>query len=358
MKKGFWGCEACGAAFKPHPNLDFDGSGNRLIPARDFFLEKKQKRARCSGLPSRFILCRTCRAKPPVWAAFPFASLMRRARHTLRVPCGRLEPGSDPAHARNRGGPRCAVMPSGRQMRRFEGVWWRKRQPAGEHGGAFCGGGFGGRGGASAGRALGKIRKSFRAAMLVALRLNPIRIWISMGAGIASSRRGTSLEKKQKRARCSGLPSRFILCRTCRAKAACLGGVSVCIPRAAGAACSSSTVRQIGTRLWPCASAQGAAPRGAMMRCGRQMRWFEGVWWRFAPAGGRGWRGIVQRWFRRAWWRDTSEKPWAFFPVRTAGYIQRNFGVWLALRSWLTICGGRGALGPQYPLHKRLECRV
>ena len=53
--------------------------GNRLVPARDFFLEKKQKRARCSGLPSRFILCRTCRAKPPVWAAFPFASLMRRA---------------------------------------------------------------------------------------------------------------------------------------------------------------------------------------------------------------------------------------------------------------------------------------
>ena len=61
------------------------------------------------------------------------------------------------------------------------------------------------------------------------LRLKPIGIWISMGSGIASSRR-------QKRARCSGLPSRFILCRTCRAKAACLGGVSVCIPRAAGAA--------------------------------------------------------------------------------------------------------------------------
>ena len=64
------------------------------------------------------------------------------------------------------------------------------------------------------------------------------------------------LEKKQKRARCSGLPSRVILCRTCRAKAACLGGVSVCIPYAAGAACPSCTVRQIGTRLWPCACAQ------------------------------------------------------------------------------------------------------
>ena len=50
-------------AVKAHPNLDFDGIGNRLVPARDFFLEKKQKRARCSGLPSRFILCRTCRAK-------------------------------------------------------------------------------------------------------------------------------------------------------------------------------------------------------------------------------------------------------------------------------------------------------
>ena len=154
MKKGFWGCEACGAAFKPHPNLDFDGIGNRLVPARDFFLEKKQKRARCSGLPSRFILCRTCRAQ-----------------------------------------------------------------------------------------------------------------------------------------------------------AACLGGVSVCIPYAAGAACSSSTVRQIGTRLWPCTSAQGAAPRCAVMRCGRQMRWFEGVWWRFAPSGGRAWRGVLRRWFRWARWWDASEKP-------------------------------------------------
>ena len=52
-----------GAAVKARRNLDFDGIGNRLVPARDFFLEKKQKRARCSGLPSRFILCRTCRAK-------------------------------------------------------------------------------------------------------------------------------------------------------------------------------------------------------------------------------------------------------------------------------------------------------
>ena len=82
----------------------FNGIGNRLVPARDFFLEKKQKRARCSGLPSRFILCRTCRAKPPVWAAFPFASPMRRARHTLRATCGMLEPGSGPAHARNGSG--------------------------------------------------------------------------------------------------------------------------------------------------------------------------------------------------------------------------------------------------------------
>ena len=88
------------------------------------------------------------------------------------------------------------------------------------------------------------------------LRLKPIGIWISMGSGIASSRR-------QKRARCSGLPSRFILCRTCRAKAACLGGVSVCIPHAAGAACSSSTVRHARTRLWPCACAHRGASKGS-----------------------------------------------------------------------------------------------
>ena len=104
---------------------------------------------------------------------------------------------------------------------------------------------------------VGKIKKSFRAARLVALRLKPVRILDFDGIGNRLiPARDFFLEKKQKRARCSGLPSRFILCRTCRAKAACLGGVSVCIPYAAGAAYSSSTVRQIGTRLWPCACAQ------------------------------------------------------------------------------------------------------
>ena len=92
---------------------------------------------------------------------------------------------------------------------------------------------------------------------IAALRLKPIRIWIFDGIGNRLiPARDFFLEKKQKRARCSGFPSRFILCRTCRAKAACLGGVSVCIPYAAGAACSSSTVRHARTRLWPCACAQ------------------------------------------------------------------------------------------------------
>ena len=100
-------------------------------------------------------------------------------------------------------------------------------------------------------------RKAACSKSYCALRLKPIRIWIFDGIrNRLIPARDFFLEKKQKRARCSGLPSRFILCRTCRAKAACLGGVSVCIPRAAGAAYSSSTVRQIGTRLWPCACAQ------------------------------------------------------------------------------------------------------
>ena len=193
-------------------------------------LFRKEAKARAvlglAGVSSRSP-CR--RAKAPVWAAFPFIP-GRRARHTLRVPCGRLEPGSGPAHARNRGGPRCAMMRCGRQMRWLEGVWWRKA-PASEHGRALCGGDSGGRGGASAGEGRW-LREGFL--VLRGLRvpqLKPIRIWISMGSGIASSRRGDFfLEKKQKRARCSGLPSRFILCRTCRAKAACLGGVSVCTP--------------------------------------------------------------------------------------------------------------------------------
>ena len=96
-----------------------------------------------------------------------------------------------------------------------------------------------------------------------ALRLNPIRTWISSVIGNRLiPARDFFLEKKQKRARCSGLPSRFILCRTCRAKAACLGGVSVCIPYAAGAAYSSSTVRHARTRLWPCACAHRGSSKG------------------------------------------------------------------------------------------------
>ena len=137
--------------------------------------------------------------------------------------------------------PRCAVMRIGRQMRWFEGVWWRKRRRRAVIGEGFLG--------------------------LQGLRvpqLKPIGIWIS---GVIGNRlvpaRDFFLEKKQKRARCSGLPSRFILCRTCRAKAACLGGVSVCIPYAAGAACFSSTVRQIGTRLWPYACAHRGASKGS-----------------------------------------------------------------------------------------------
>ena len=40
--------------------------------------------------------------------------------------------------------------------------------------------------------------------------------------------------------------------------------------------------------------AMGVAPRGVMMRIGRQMRWFEGVWWRKRhPAGEHGGRGAV-----------------------------------------------------------------
>ena len=100
-------------------------------------------------------------------------------------------------------------------------------------------------------------RKAACSKSYCALRLKPIRIWIFDGIrNRLIPARDFFLEKKQKRARCSGLPSRVILCRTCRAKAACLGGISVCIPRAAGAACPSRTVRHARTRLWPCACAQ------------------------------------------------------------------------------------------------------
>ena len=45
-------------------------------------------------------------------------------------------------------------------------------------------------------------------------------------------------------------------------QAACLGGISVCIPRAAGAACPSRTVRHARTRLWPCACARRGDSKG------------------------------------------------------------------------------------------------
>ena len=95
----------------------------------------------------------------------------------------------------------------------------------------------------------------------MALRLNPIGIWISSVIGNRLiPARDFFLEKKQKRARCSGLPSRFILCRTCRAKAACLGGVSVCAPE--------RQARHARTRLWPyaCAHRGSSKGRGEAMR--------------------------------------------------------------------------------------------
>ena len=141
------------------------------------------------------------------------------------------------------------------------------------------------------------------------LRLKPIRILIS---GVIGNRlvpaRDFFLEKKQKRARCSGLPSRFILCRTCRAKAACLGGVSVCIPHAAGAACSSRTVRHARTRLWPCACAHRGSSKGrddgeAGGKCGglRGCGGASAGWWASMA-------GVLRRWFRRARWRFAPAK--------------------------------------------------
>ena len=101
----------------------------------------------------------------------------------------------------------------------------------GEGSGALCGDNSGGCGGASR-----RLRVAVEEGILGlrgfrALRLKPIRIWIFDGIGNRLIPAGDFfLEKKQKRARCSGLQSRFILCRTCRAKAACLGGISVCTP--------------------------------------------------------------------------------------------------------------------------------
>ena len=145
VEKGFLGLRGLRTLrLKPIGIWIFDGIGNRLIPARDFFLEKKQKRARCSGLPSRFILCRTCRAKAACLGGVSVCIPRAAARHTLRVLCGILEPGSGPAHARIGAAPR-GVMMRGGQMQRLEGRGWCKHRLR-----------------------VGKIKKSFRAARLVA----------------------------------------------------------------------------------------------------------------------------------------------------------------------------------------------
>ena len=180
------------------------------------------------------------------------------------------------------------MMRCGRQMRWLEGVWLALRAgPAGEYS--------------------GRVRRWF---LRMWWRFAPVkdigkrRAFGSVrlgGAAVKAHPKGFSmvsetrlipardffLEKKQKRAWCSGLPSRFILCRTCRAKAACLGGISVCIPRAAGAACPSCTVRHARTRLWPYACAhRGRVPRERWARGGQQMRRLGRCGSRFAPAAG------------------------------------------------------------------------
>ena len=176
--------------------------------------------------------------------------------------------------------PRCAVMRCGRQMRWLEGVWWRKRRLVGEHGrrsaavvpaGAV----------AQAPAKGGGWRRVFGAARIESTAVKPHRN-LDFRRCRESPRPGAGLlfRKEAKARAVLGLAEPVHPLPHLPRQAACLGGIPVCIPHAAGAAYSSSTVRQIGTRLWPCASAQGAAPRGAVMRIGRQMRWFRRARWR------------------------------------------------------------------------------
>ena len=134
MEKGFWGCGDCGLRLNPIGIWISGVVGNRLVPARDFFLEKKQKRARCSGLPSQFILCRTCRAKAACLVGVSVCIPHAAARHALRAPCGRLEPGSGPAHARKGSGSEVRDDgEAGSKCGGLRGCGGASRQPACEH---------------------------------------------------------------------------------------------------------------------------------------------------------------------------------------------------------------------------------
>ena len=139
-------------AVKAHRNLDFQRYRESPHPGEGLLFRKEAKARAVLGL-----------AEP----VHPLPHLPRQSRlfgrrFRLHPPCGGRgmlfeyrAACSNPALAlrmRARGvAPRCAVMRSGRQMRRFRRARWRKRRLMGEDGGALCCGGSGGRGGASAG---------------------------------------------------------------------------------------------------------------------------------------------------------------------------------------------------------------
>ena len=173
-----------------------------------------------------------------------------------------LEPGSGPAHARNRSGS------EGRDdaKRAANAVVCGgvvAQTPAGGRGWqAFCGGGSSGRGGASR-RRRAVIGERFLGLWGLWPAVKPHRN-LDFRRCRESPHPGEGLlfRKEAKARAVLGLAEPVHPLPHLPRQAACLGGIPVCIPHAAGAAYSSSTVRQIGTRLWPCACAQWGGSKG------------------------------------------------------------------------------------------------
>ncbi len=120
-RRVFWGCEACGAAVKPHRNLDFQRYRESPRPGEGLLFRKEAKARAVLGLAEPVHPLPHLPRQAACLGGVSVCTPGRRARHALRAPCGMLEPGSGPAHARNGVASRGALMRSG-QMQRLEGM--------------------------------------------------------------------------------------------------------------------------------------------------------------------------------------------------------------------------------------------
>ena len=149
-RRAFGSVRLGGAAVKAHPNLDFRWYPKPPHPGEGLLFRKEAKARVVLGLGrAGSSFAALAAPKPPVWAAFPFASPGggRGMPFVHRAACSnRLWPYACAHRGRV---PRGAMARGGQQMRRL-GRCGSRFAPAGGRGWrTLCDGGFGGRGGAA-----------------------------------------------------------------------------------------------------------------------------------------------------------------------------------------------------------------